>query len=66
MEINIPANFLNAINLIAKKAGETTEETINSGVRFYVLVHAIPVEDQLEIKAILDKSCDGLELIGLH
>jgi len=66
MEINIPANFLNAIHSITKMSGETTDEAINSGIRLFVLIHTLPIEDQLEIKAILDKSYDGFEIKGLH
>ncbi len=66
MNIDIPTDYLEIINQIAAKGGETTEETINSSIRFFIMIHFMPYEDQTALRSILQKTYPETELKGFH
>ncbi len=66
MNIDIPADLLNMLNLITIKSGETPEEALNSAVRFFIMIHFMPFDDQVTLKSIIQKTYPETELIGFH
>jgi len=66
MEIDIPAGFLADVDLISKQSGEPPEDVVNSAIRFFIMIHHMPFNDQLELKRIISKTFSDIQLTGFH
>ncbi len=66
MNIDIPTEHLEILNLIAEKGHQTAEDDVNACIRFFIMIHFMPYEDQVALKSIISKTYDDIELKGLH
>jgi len=57
MEITIPDEVIEQIELFSIATNRPIEEVVNESVRFFLMIHYLPEEDQTELHRIFNKSC---------